>query len=88
MGVFYFCLVVASIIAWVFAAKEFQHIAEMKGYDGSKYFWWTLFFTFAGMLMVIALPTKTGTPSTGTPNTGTPNTGTPNTARTDELPEI
>ncbi len=39
-------------------AREFVTIAEMKGHDGTKYFWFTFFLGIVGMLMVIALPDK------------------------------
>ncbi len=41
-----------------FIGKEFQHIAEMKGHNGTKYFWWCFLFAAVGMFMVIALPDR------------------------------
>ncbi len=38
-------------------AKNFQKIAEDKGYsDSGRFFWWTFFVFPAGAAMVIALP--------------------------------
>lgn len=39
-------------------ATEFANIAEMKGHERRKYFWYTFIFTVIGMLMVIALPDR------------------------------
>ena len=39
-------------------AYEFRNIAEMKGHDGKKYFWWCFVFTAVGYLMVVALPDR------------------------------
>ena len=39
-------------------AYEFHSIAEEKGYDGGKYFAYTLIFGIIGMLMVVALPDR------------------------------
>ena len=50
-------IVIALIIDYVIA-KQFQEIAEMKGYIGRTYFWFTLLFGLVGMLMVIALPSS------------------------------
>ena len=41
-----------------FIGREFGHIAEMKGHDGTKYFWWCFLFAAVGMLMVMALPDR------------------------------
>ena len=48
-------LVVASVVAYIVASK-FSEIAEMKGHNGSTYFWYTFWLGIYGMLMVIALP--------------------------------
>lgn len=45
------------IVIWVYVAKEFQHIAALKGHDESKYFWWTFLLGIIGILMVVAIPT-------------------------------
>lgn len=50
-------LIVAAIIA-----SEFQSIATEKGYDVTRYFWFTFLFGVLGMLMVIALPDKKARP--------------------------
>ena len=55
MGVIAISIIVALIID-VVAACEFRNIADMKGHDGSKYFWYCLFFSMAGWVMVAALP--------------------------------
>ena len=57
----WFLYLVGIIIVIMIAygiAQEFARIAEMKGHDGKPYFWFTFLFGIAGMLMVIALPTK------------------------------
>ena len=51
-------LIIAFIINCIIAGK-FSDIAEMKGHEGSTYFWFTFLFGFVGMLMVIALPNIT-----------------------------
>ena len=52
-------LTVAAVIALVvFVSKEFERIAVMKGHPGRRYFWWTFFTGFIGMLMVAALPDR------------------------------
>ena len=48
-------IVIALIIDYVIA-KNFADIAEMKGYEGDTYFWFTFLLGLIGMLMVIALP--------------------------------
>ena len=48
----------AGLAIAFFIGKEFQHIAEMKGHSGAKYFWWCFLFAAAGMFMVIALPDR------------------------------
>lgn len=50
-------IVIAIIIAFV-VASEFATIANEKGYEGTKYFWYTLFLGMIGALMVIALPDR------------------------------
>lgn len=37
-------------------AREFSAVAEAKGWYGSKYFWYGVFFGIVGYLLVIALP--------------------------------
>ena len=51
--------VLSGIVALVFAiffASKFAEIADMKGHDGSPYFWYVLLFGIVGMIMVAALP--------------------------------
>lgn len=52
--------IIGAIIALIVdyaIAKEFQGIAEDKGYEYSKkYFWWTFLLPPYGIAMVIALP--------------------------------
>lgn len=48
--------IIGLIVAFAIA-KEFQGIAEDKGYENSKkYFWWTFLLAPYGIAMVIALP--------------------------------
>ncbi len=51
-------LVIVMIVVLIFVAVEFYGIAQEKGYNSIKYFWWTFLFFPAGALMVIALPNK------------------------------
>ena len=48
-------LIAALVIGYIVAGK-FSEIAEMKGHEGSTYFWYTFLFGIYGMLMVVALP--------------------------------
>ena len=50
--------VIIALIVGNIIASEFRKIAEQKGYDGEKYFWYTFLFGICGMLMVVALPDK------------------------------
>lgn len=52
--------VIIYIVIQYFVAKEFQEIANAKGfyYGGNKYFWITFFLGIIGILMVIALPDR------------------------------
>ena len=50
--------ILVLIVLWGFISQEFARIAEMKGHKGEPYFWWTFFFSIAGMAMVIALPDR------------------------------
>ena len=54
----FFCLlgIIVAIVIDYIIAKKFEEIAEMKGHEGSTYFWFTFIFGFIGMLMVVALP--------------------------------
>ena len=59
MGTLIILAAIGVIILWVFIALEFKGIAEMKGHDSMRYFWWTFILGPIGMLMVIALPQET-----------------------------
>lgn len=50
--------ILAGIVIAFFIGKEFQSIAEMKGYHESKYFWWCFLLAAVGMFMVVALPNR------------------------------
>lgn len=39
-------------------AKEFEHVATEKGYEGKRYFWYSFILGLVGYLLVIALPKK------------------------------
>ena len=49
------------LVIWYFISNEFMNIAKMKGHQSSRYFWWTFFFSFVGIAMVIALPDRAQT---------------------------
>ena len=55
-------LIILGAIVWIvlmiFVAQAFRDIAEMKGHNAEKYFWWTLILGVFGMLMVVALPDR------------------------------
>ena len=65
---------IIGLLVLFFAAGEFQSIAEMKGHEGKKFFWWTFLAGPIGMLMVVALPDRSQGKSAP--------------AASDELPEI
>lgn len=72
--------IIGLIVAFAIA-KEFQGIAEDKGYEYSnKYFWWTFLLAPYGIAMVIALPDrKTQSKEYSTPsNSYSQNTGNSN----------
>ena len=48
-------IIVYFVLAF-FIASVAKKIAEKKGHDGHKYFWWTFWLGLVGMLMVAALP--------------------------------
>lgn len=54
--IFFGCVVVLAIYG--FAGSEFSRIAEMKGHNGKKYFWWCFLTGAIGWAMVIALPER------------------------------
>lgn len=53
-------LLVAIIVISIdyFIAKEFQTIANEKGFCSTKYFWFTFLLGVIGIMMVIALPDR------------------------------
>ena len=53
-----FAAVAIFLVADILLAKEFYKIAVMKGWSSKKYFWFPVLVTFAGYLLVIALPDK------------------------------
>lgn len=53
-----FVLIAAFVAADILLAKEFYKIAVIKGWSDKKYFWFPVFVTVAGYLLVIALPDK------------------------------
>ncbi len=58
MGFLIFLGIVLGLFLSYFIAREFSDIAHEKGYDDSKYFWYTFFMGICGALMVIALPDR------------------------------
>ena len=52
-------VIVAPVVAY-YIGKEFEYIANEKGYTSKKYFWWTVLFGAVGISMVIALPARRG----------------------------
>lgn len=58
LALYFLGAVVVLILNYVIAI-QFSDIAEMKGHNGTKYFWFTFIFGVVGMLMVVALPTVT-----------------------------
>ena len=50
--------VLVGIILDYIIATEFAQIAEAKGHEHKKYFWFTFIFMPIGMLMVVALPDR------------------------------
>jgi len=55
-------LSILVLILWIaidyYLATEFYKVLEMKGYSEKKYFWIAFLFSFAGYLLIIALPNK------------------------------
>lgn len=46
------------IFVWVYIAKQFEEIAEEKGFSGKRYFWIPFLFGIIGWIMVAALPDR------------------------------
>ena len=77
-AVIFIAAIVVPVVAY-FIGKEFEYIANEKGYTSKKYFWWTFLFGFVGIPMVIALPDRRK--SAGTTSGSAP-------VNDDEIPEI
>ncbi len=58
LGLVIFLGAIIVIVVAACAANEFSSIAEMKGFSGKKYFWWSFLLGPIGMLMVVALPDR------------------------------
>ena len=76
-GFVWIIIIVAALAIDVAVSLEFMKIADMKGHDGQRYFWWCFFLLAFGSLMVIALPDRNAEQKSGTV-----------TETVDELPEI
>ena len=95
VGVGFIVAIVYYILAWMFG-DAFRDIAEMKGHEGRKYFWWTFILGPVGMMMVIALPDMYARheqqPTNSTQNTNQQTQSQTNTTKYDEqddkLPEL
>lgn len=74
----FIAVIVVPVVAY-YIGKEFEYIANEKGYTSKKYFWWTFLFGAVGISMVIALPDRRG--GTGAASSGLPMSD-------DEIPEI
>ena len=72
-------VIVVPVVAY-YIGKEFEYIANEKGYTSKKYFWWTFLVGFIGIPMVIALPDRRGS-GTGAASANVP-------VNDDEIPEI
>lgn len=78
VAVIIIAVIVVPVVAY-FIGKEFEYIANEKGYTSKKYFWWTFLFGAVGISMVIALPDRRG--GTCAASSGLPMSD-------DEIPEI
>ena len=78
VAVIIIAVIVVPVVAY-YIGKEFEYIANEKGYTSKKYFWWTFLFGAVGISMVIALPDRRG--GTGAASVGLP-------VSDDEIPEI
>jgi hypothetical protein len=80
--VFWVILVIALLIVDYCVAREFQEVAEEKGYRTSKkYLWISFFFPWMGYLLVIALPDRNPVPTIVTEKKAEK-------ASSDELPDL
>ena len=77
VAVIIIAVIVVPVVAY-YIGKEFEYIANEKGYTSKKYFWWTFLFGAVGISMVIALPDRRG--GTGAASSGLPMSD-------DEIPE-
>lgn len=68
------------------AASKFREIAELKGHDGSPYFWYCFLLSFVGWAMVIALPDLHARPSAQP--AAPANSNKPAEVVSDELPDL
>lgn len=59
VAVIIIAVIVVPVVAY-YIGKEFEYIANEKGYTSKKYFWWTFLFGAVGISMVIALPDRRG----------------------------
>ena len=75
MGSVWFVIWIILLAMAIGAAFEMSAIAQMKGHEGTKYFWWCILFFPYGAAMVIALPDRSNKPETA----NVPN---------DELPDL
>ena len=59
-------LIIISVVVFVAVvyviAEEFQRIAQMKGHNEKRYFWWSFLLGVVGWTMVIALPDRAKEP--------------------------
>lgn len=74
MILLYLLSVAAALAVSWFVAQEFYKAAVAKGWPDKKYFWLCFLLTFAGYLLVAALPDRGG-PAQGS-------------FTSDELPEL
>lgn len=58
LGFFWFMGIVIGLFISYILAKKYAEIAEMKGHDGSSYFWWCFWLGIFGHLLVVALPDR------------------------------
>lgn len=84
-AVYLFGAIFVLLVAY-FAALEFQTIAEMKGHSEKKYFWWSFFVGFVGMLMVVALPDRSKGVANDYPTVGQSQPG--ESSQSDDLPDL
>lgn len=58
LGLAFLCFV---IWLWWYIAKQFEEVAEAKGYTDKKYFWICFWLGAIGYLLVVALPDRAST---------------------------